>query len=364
MADPDNRLAMTETAAAVPANAAEKTPVKSDPRCPAHVVPYDVDDHAPVISNIESFVASTTPLVPARGSGSALEGGHFALADLWSSFDEMSAYGVEVPLVLDADEAHKVFQYYVPFLSGLQIFRAAEVNPGDGDGDGDGGLVPDGKTSSSSRVPRDDGPPVVMPSGVGAATRRGEDVPGRELVFQFFEQASPYSRPPLADTLATLAETEPSLATASSADLHPDSWMSIAWYPIYRIPVGRSLRDLSACFLTYHALSTAEKEKTPEGVDGEEKGRGASGCPEPPPASALGEAAVSARANQLTGADPSGHPRIGLRAFGMSYYKLRGELWQAADVADWLGKMTEGAHGWLRRLKVIHPDFEFFSQHG
>ena len=133
---------MTETAAAVPANAAEKTPVKSDPRCPAHVVPYDVDDHAPVISNIESFVASTTPLVPARGSGSALEGGHFALADLWSSFDEMSAYGVEVPLVLDADEAHKVFQYYVPFLSGLQIFRAAEVNPGDGDGDGDDGLVP------------------------------------------------------------------------------------------------------------------------------------------------------------------------------------------------------------------------------
>ena len=358
---------MTETAAAVPANAAEKTPVKSDPRCPAHVVPDDVDDHAPVISNIESFVASTTPLVPARGSGSALEGGHFALADLWSSFDEMSAYGVEVPLVLDADEAHKVFQYYVPFLSGLQIFRAAEVIPGDGDGDGDGddGLVPgDGKTSSSSRVPRDDGPPVVMPSGVGAATRRGEDVPGRELVFQFFEQASPYSRPPLADTLATLAESEPSLATASSADLHPDSWMSIAWYPIYRIPVGRSLRDLSACFLTYHALSTAEKEKTPEGDDGEEKRRRESGCPEPPPASALGEAAVSARANQLTGADPSGHPRIGLRAFGMSYYKLRGELWQAADVADWLGKMTEGAHGWLRRLKVIHPDFEFFSQHG
>ena len=192
----------------------------------------------------------------------------------------MSAYGVEVPLVLDADEAHKVFQYYVPFLSGLQIFRAAEVNPGDGDGDGDDGLVPgDGKTSSSSRVPRDDGPPVLMPSGVGAATRRGEDVPGRELVFQFFEQASPYSRPPLADTLATLAETEPSLATASSADLHPDSWMSIAWYPIYRIPVGRSLRDLSACFLTYHALSTAEKEKTPEGDDGEEKGRASRGAP-------------------------------------------------------------------------------------
>ena len=60
---------MTETAAAVPANAAEKTPVKSDPRCPAHVVPYDVDDHAPVISNIESFVASTTRWSPRAGPG-------------------------------------------------------------------------------------------------------------------------------------------------------------------------------------------------------------------------------------------------------------------------------------------------------
>ena len=197
-----------------------------------------------------------------------------------------------------------------------------------------------------------------MPSGVGAATRRGEDVPGRELVFQFFEQASPYSRPPLADT-ATLAETEPSLATASSADLHPDSWMSIAWYPIYRIPVGRSAGSLRVFSHLPRAVHRGEGE---DARGGRRRRRDAAppGWPEPPPASALGEAAVSARANQLTGADPSGHPRIGLRAFGMSYYKLRGELWQAADVADWLGKMTEGAHGWLRRLRVIHPDFEFF----
>jgi hypothetical protein len=27
-------------------------------------------------------------------------------------------------------------------------------------------------------------------------------------------------------------------------------------YPIYRIPTGPTLRDLAACFLTYHSLST------------------------------------------------------------------------------------------------------------
>ena len=53
-----------------------------------------------------------------------------------------------------------------------------------------------------------------------------------------------------------------------------------------------------------------------------------------------------------------------LRAFGLSYYKLRGEMWHAKEVADWLAMMTDGAFSWLKRLKVIHPDFEFFSHHG
>ncbi|PRQ54843.1 hypothetical protein RchiOBHm_Chr1g0318141 [Rosa chinensis] len=32
-------------------------------------------------------------------------------------------------------------------------------------------------------------------------------------------------------------------------DLHPRSWYSVAWYPIYRIPDG-----FRAAFLTYHSL--------------------------------------------------------------------------------------------------------------
>ena len=36
----------------------------------------------------------------------------------------------------------------------------------------------------------------------------------------------------------------------------------------------------------------------------------------------------------------------------MSYYKMRGEMWQAAEVADWIRMMTEGAYKWLRNLKA------------
>ncbi|XP_012458252.2 uncharacterized protein LOC105779047, partial [Gossypium raimondii] len=48
----------------------------------------------------------------------------------------------------------------------------------------------------------------------------------------------------------------PGLNTLRSCDLLPISWMSIAWYPIYRIPTGSTLKDLDACFLTYHSLCT------------------------------------------------------------------------------------------------------------
>lgn len=50
---------------------------------------------------------------------------HFNLGDLWDSFDECSAYGIGVPLMLNGDES--VVQYYVPYLSALQLYRAPGV---------------------------------------------------------------------------------------------------------------------------------------------------------------------------------------------------------------------------------------------
>ena len=353
------------------------------------------------LANVESFAVSTVPLVPtsrarrgdaasgekpdASGDGDDGDGEarHFALRDLWESYDEWSAYGAEVPLTLD-DEEDEGSQYYVPFLSGLQIFRATgEDDEGTSGEEGRKEKSERGKTKDAADDDGDGDPPR------SSMSKTGDVVPGRELVFSFFERDSPYSRAPLSDVVARLARDAPELWTTRSEETHPASWMSIAWYPIYRIPVGRSLRDLSACFLTYHALSTAhggvqgaEKKKTDEekaAGEEEEDPRSeawidAVGCPTPPPISAHGERVMRTRAEKAAsgpaaegegeGTSTARASPTPLRAFGLSYYKLRGEMWHAKEVADWLAMMTDGAFSWLKRLKVIHPDFEFFSHHG
>lgn len=50
---------------------------------------------------------------------------HFVLGDLWESFKEWSVYGAGVPLVLNDSDC--VVQYYVPYLSGIQIFGESSM---------------------------------------------------------------------------------------------------------------------------------------------------------------------------------------------------------------------------------------------
>ena len=45
---------------------------------------------------------------------------YYVLGDLWESFREWSAYGAGVPLLLNDNDS--VVQYYVPYLSGIQIY--------------------------------------------------------------------------------------------------------------------------------------------------------------------------------------------------------------------------------------------------
>lgn len=42
------------------------------------------------------------------------------LGDLWESFKEWSAYGAGIPLLLNGSDS--VVQYYVPYLSGIQLY--------------------------------------------------------------------------------------------------------------------------------------------------------------------------------------------------------------------------------------------------
>lgn len=63
-----------------------------------------------------------------RGRGNADEfHPFFMLGDLWESFKEWSAYGAGVPLVLNGSDS--VVQYYVPYLSAIQLYADSPSFP-------------------------------------------------------------------------------------------------------------------------------------------------------------------------------------------------------------------------------------------
>ncbi|KAH0449299.1 hypothetical protein IEQ34_023099 [Dendrobium chrysotoxum] len=114
-------------------------------------------------SNLDRFLESTTPSIAAQFFYKTTKGGcrtcdvecqpYFTLTELWDSFKEWSAYGASVPLVLNGSDC--VVQYYVPYLSGIQLY---------------------GKSSR----------------------RFGEKSDGM-LLFEFLEQNAPHSREPLSN---------------------------------------------------------------------------------------------------------------------------------------------------------------------
>jgi len=149
-----------------------------------------------------------------------------------------------------------------------------------------------------------------------------------------------------------------------SGALAPSSWMSVAWYPIYRIPQGTMLHDVQGSFLTYHAL-----------YDGALRD-GDVACPLPPEMSDAQERLIEERVKRAkegaaieSGAgaadvDAEISTRV-LRPFGLSVYKMQGDVWAANDRATkWMESLMDGAFTWLRFRKIIHADYEFFAHFG
>ncbi|KAF7146241.1 hypothetical protein RHSIM_Rhsim04G0231500 [Rhododendron simsii] len=111
--------------------AAEKGVVESDDNCSSSSA-NTASFSSPVgpSCNLDRFLEHTTPVVPAqylsKTSMKQLRTSEdkfhpfFVLGDLWESFKEWSAYGAGVPLVLNGSDS--VVQYYVPFLSGIQLY--------------------------------------------------------------------------------------------------------------------------------------------------------------------------------------------------------------------------------------------------
>uniref|UniRef100_A0A2P2L429 Uncharacterized protein MANES_03G200700 n=1 Tax=Rhizophora mucronata TaxID=61149 RepID=A0A2P2L429_RHIMU len=163
--------------------------------------------------------------------------------------------------------------------------------------------------------------------------------PGR-LVFEYMEYASPFIRQPLVDKISVLALQFPELKTYRSCDLSPSSWISVAWYPIYRIPMGPTLQNLDACFLTFHSLSTPFQGQNNDGMHPRASG-----------------------AREVCSVDLT--LKLPLPTFGLASYKFKLPFWipSGAYESQKVNSLLHAADNWLRRLKVNHPDFGFFVSH-
>ncbi|KFK33345.1 hypothetical protein AALP_AA5G002000 [Arabis alpina] len=304
-------------------------------------------------SNLERFLESVTPSVPAQhlsktslrerradDDGDKLVP-YFVLGDIWESFAEWSAYGTGVPLVLDNKD--RVIQYYVPSLSGIQIYADTHAlssslkarRPGDGsDSDFRDSSSDVSTDSESERVSaRMDSISLRDQHQEDSSSDDGEPLSSQgRLIFEYLERDLPYIREPLADKVSDLAARFPELKTLRSCDLLPSSWFSVAWYPIYRIPTGPTLKDLDACFLTYHSLHT------PFGGPGGEQ--------------------------PMSLVQPKEDEKMSLPVFGLASYKFRGSVWTPIGGSEHqlVNSLFQAADKWLRSCHVSHPDFLFFCR--
>ncbi|KAJ3676093.1 hypothetical protein LUZ60_003505 [Juncus effusus] len=306
--------------------------------------------------NLERFIASTSPVVPAQFlpvtsmrqrrptttstsssemTETPLNQAYFNLGELWESFNEWSAYGAGVPLVLNGTDS--VMQYYVPFLSALQLFvekpdpnirsrrRESEGEETTSSDDSENEINMNGneETGFSSDDSESSNPGIQFP------------------VFEFFEHDPPYARQPLSDKILNLANKCPELKIYRSCDLSPASWISVAWYPIYRIPTGPTLQDLDACFLTFHSLSTNLKS--------DESSNSSVQIP---------------KLIRTNSSDEISH-KLSLPLLGLASYKFKGPIWtsnfpQERELAT---NLMQTADDWLSSRHVSHPDFQFFISH-
>ncbi|CAN6892692.1 unnamed protein product [Brassica oleracea] len=254
-------------------------------------------------SNLDRFLHCTTPSVPPQE--------FFRLSDLWDCYDEWSAYGASVPIHLSNRES--LVQYYVPYLSAIQIFTSPSsllrLREESEDGESDGRYPPFSDSGSDESV----------------SEERLENNPN--------DLSSPYTRVPLMDKINELAQRYPQLMSLRSVDLSPASWMSVAWYPIYHIPMGRTIKDLSTCFLTYHTLSSSFQDMERPEENGGDKER-----------------------MRKEGED------ITLSPFGMATHKMQVNVWLSHDQDDQekLVSLYSVADSWLKQLRVQHHDFNYF----
>lgn len=301
-------------------------------------------------SNLQCFLDCTTPVVPCQFLSKSeiinlnrlwhpwerekVE--FFTLGDIWNCFDEWSAYGAGVPITVVDGGDETVIQYYVPYLSAIQIFTSnsslsylreetdSETRDSSSDTFSD--------ESECEKVSRWDG----CSSDEGQFDQETHFHLNERLghlYFQYFDKSTPYGRVPLVDKVCTLSKKYPGLMSLRSVDLSPASWMAVAWYPIYHIPMGKTIKDLSTCFLTYHTLSSSFQDMD------------------------IGDQNGFSKIKRKEG------DGIRLPPFGLATYKMQGDVWISSrnkKDQEKLVALVSVAASWLKQLGVQHHDFNHF----
>ncbi|XP_027151960.1 uncharacterized protein LOC113752017 [Coffea eugenioides] len=312
--------------------------------------PYYSSSQSNKWSNLENFLHSVVPVVPSNvlpqshiedisniwlfDDKDTVE--YFKMEDLWRSFEEWSAYGVGTPIVLDHGKS--IVQYYVPYLSAIQIYttktRTAVRNLGANVNASKKDIEFFGDDILANTSFKDENPcPRINRLGY--------------LYFQYHDTSSPYWRVPLADKIMDFMPNYPRLLSLRSVDLSPASWMSIAWYPIYHIPTKWYVKDLATCFLTYHTLSSCFQDSARDYDYDHQK---------------------DVRATQISEAMEENkekfHSQIVLPSFGLTTYKMQGDLWKNKNTSDEkkLVDLESAADSWLKQLDFYHHDFSFFKR--
>lgn len=224
------------------------------------------------------------------------------LKNIWNWFEQPSNYGLEVK----AEDfqcskgfgiEQNLFQaYFVPSLSGIQLFRFSDTSQSCSEGAKNSAWQEKNEEMGSAKdfhlpqygnlhidtlrallpkpsAAKENGAPVrssrMDSSNLSSHDRKHacstwpEDLThgNLEILFEYYESELPHKRKPILEKIRELIKsgTGPGsevfgdphiLESVKLQDLHPASWFSVAWYPIYRIPEG----PLRAAFLTYHSL--------------------------------------------------------------------------------------------------------------
>ncbi|KAG0498562.1 hypothetical protein HPP92_002861 [Vanilla planifolia] len=264
---------------------------------------------------------------------------YFTLGDLWNHYNEWSAYGAGVPIHFPENET--VVQYYVPYLSAIQVYTTKSLasirifgEPSESDSWSD--------DSESEKLTRS-----WDAMSMDSALDQDSSWPNNRfgyLYFHYIECSPPWGRTPLVDKVNELSQSYPGLFSFKSTDLLPASWMSVAWYPIYHIPARKNAKDLSASFLTFHTISSSFQDDA--FMDSEKYHF------------------ISPKMN-FGRRDHDTSNCISLSPFGLATYKMQGDIWINPETMDHERMMTlySAADSWLKQLRVHHHDFNFFVNH-